>query len=194
MARSTTMRPRFPLPLQAMPPWVQTVRFHYPILLFLSLNLIMIGPWWYIPTSVDFPDQYMYLFPSLSNTTLIVNASACSSQSSSCPLPLPALWYQSGADIVSNDTETYSPLHSATEWDSRYAALLNISGQGRYFSERLTLYANGDYSYVDAGGDILGTVMEISNGYEVMFPGGAGYTIDGGFVSFCLRRRVGSEK
>lgn len=138
------------------------------------------GPWWALSQAVDFPDQFMSLLPSLSNNTLIINASACSSQTAACPLPTPSLFSWSGADAVSGDNRTLSPEHTPSEWDVNQAALLNMTGSGQYFSQRMTLHPDGDTSL----SDILGyLVMAVSNSYTAMFPGGAQYTLDSGFVS-----------
>jgi len=121
----------------------------------------------------------MSLLPSLANNTLIINSSACVSQSANCPLPTPGLWSQSGADVVADNTKTVSAAHAPSVWDANYTALLRMNGSGQFFSERMTLHptSNSASDFLDY------LVMAISTSYAVTFPGGAGYTLDTGFVS-----------
>jgi len=122
----------------------------------------------------------MSLLPSLSNNTLIVNASACSIQSANCPLPVPNLFSWEWADELAVDNRTLSPELTASEWDMWQAALLNMSGSGQFFSQSMNLHPDGDI----LNNNIMDyLVMAISNGYSAGFPGGAEYTLDTGFVS-----------
>ncbi|KAH9828878.1 putative peptidase A1 family protein [Teratosphaeria destructans] len=161
-------------------------RAPYPIAFASNNSIGPDGPWWYIPTSVDYPDEYMYLLPSLSNTSLIVNSTVCSSQTAKCPLTntgVPPQWHETAADIVSNDNQTVGPDHDSAYWDARYSEILNMTAQGQFLSNRLTLYENGQYKY-DGSGQWLSThAFQMSNGYTVNYPGGASYTIDSGFFS-----------
>ncbi|KAK4550462.1 hypothetical protein LTR36_000041 [Oleoguttula mirabilis] len=138
------------------------------------------GPWWTISQAVDYPDQFMSLLPSLSNMTLVVNSSACSSQSAACPLPVPTLFHWSGADTVSGINKTIGTERIPSEWDSNQAALLNMSGSGQVFKQRMTLHPAGD---VDVADFLDGMAMAVSNSYAASFPGGASYMLDSGFFS-----------
>ncbi|KAK5128957.1 hypothetical protein LTR85_000290 [Meristemomyces frigidus] len=129
----------------------------------------------------------MSLLPSLSNNTLIINSSACSSQSATCPLPIPTLFQWSGADTVSGDNKTISPEHTPSEWDATQAALLNMSGSGQFFSERMVLHPDGN---VDESDILSYLVMAISNSYAATFPGGASYTLDSGFFSLYAGEQI----
>lgn len=120
------------------------------------------------------------MLPSLSNTTLIINESACASQSANCPLPTPTMWTWSDADTNSGDNKTISPEHSASDWDVNQAVLLNMTGTGKFFSQGMNLHPDGD---IDTN-DTLGLLeMTVSNSYAANFPSGATYTLDAGFVS-----------
>ena len=90
-----------------------------------------LGPWWYISQAVDFPDQLLPMLPSISDTSLAVNDSACRSQTAACPLPLPKMLTLSGGYEVTNGPLTQSGLREASKWDKDYTALLNLSGSGR---------------------------------------------------------------
>jgi hypothetical protein len=135
----------------------------------------------------------MYLLPSIANVTLIVNSSTCANQSSKCALTktgVPPLWYETTADEEANDNKTVGPNLPPTDWDSRYAALLNMTGDGQFFSERLTLYDDGNYKYDGTGDQLNYHVMSMSNSYSAQFPGGAGYTISSGFVGLPMSGTV----
>jgi hypothetical protein len=99
-----------------------------------------LGPWWYISQAIDFPDQHVPMLPSISQTSLAINDSACRSQTAACPLPLPNMLTLSGAYQVSDGPETQSDLRDASTWDADYAALLNLSGSGRNTRDRMTLH------------------------------------------------------
>jgi len=120
------------------------------------------------------------MLPSISQTSLSVNESACRSQQASCPLPLPNMWTTSGAYQVTNGTDTQSDLIDAATWDQDYAALLDMSGSGRHYKDRMTLHRNSD----DADPVFLDRhAMSISSNYTVIYSDSADYTIDVGFVS-----------
>src|SRR5580658_7296197 len=55
------------------------------------------GPWNFIESSVDYPAQNLYFYPSLTTSSVIVPNAACQNQSSECPLPLPPLYQQTDA-------------------------------------------------------------------------------------------------
>lgn len=125
------------------------------------------------------PGQFLALFPSLANNTLIVNQSACASQSANCPRPQPNLFQWSDADEASGTNRTMSEDLTASEFDPWYASLLNMSGNGQWFSETMNLHPADDNSVSDV---IDYLVMGVSNTYSAGFPNGAEYTLDTGFV------------
>ena len=124
-------------------------------------------------------DQYLPMLPSIAQTSLTVNESACRSQQASCPLPLPNMWTISGAYQVDKGPDTQSNLVNAASWDQDYAALLDMSGSGRHFRDRMTLHRNGDF----ADPVFLGHAMSISANYTVEYSDNAEYTVNAGFVS-----------
>lgn len=71
------------------------------------------------------------MLPSIAQTSLTVNESACRSQQASCPLPLPNMWTISGAYQVDKGPETQSNLIDAAAWDQDYAALLEHGRFGK---------------------------------------------------------------
>ena len=112
-----------------------------------------------------------------------MNESACRSQQASCPLPLPNMWTTSGAYQVTNGTETQSNLMDAATWDQDYAALLDMSGSGRQYKDRMTLHRNSDYAdpvFLDRH------AMSISSNYTVVYSNDAEFTINAGFVSILI--------
>lgn len=120
------------------------------------------------------------MLPGLTQTSLAVSEDACSDQSAACPLPIPTLWQQSGAFVVSGGTKTISKAVDSSKWDAWMSALLRLKGSGKFFAERITLHENGmedDPAFLDNHG------MMLSESYKATFPGGAGYTLDSGFLS-----------
>lgn len=137
-------------------------------------------PWWHIAQAIDYPDQYVSMLPSISQSSLTVNASACQSQSAACPLPLPDMWTISGAYQVTNGPLTQSGLQDGAAWDRDYAALLNLQGSGRHYLDRMTLHRNSNYEdYVSMDGH----AMSISSNYTVRYSTEAEYTMNAGFLS-----------
>jgi len=120
------------------------------------------------------------MLPSISQTSLAINDSACRSQTAACPLPLPNMLTLSGAYQVSNGPESQSGLREASTWDKDYAALLNMSGSGRNFRPRLTLHRD---SYTADPVFLDGLALGISANYTVDYSTDAGYTMNTGFVS-----------
>lgn len=120
------------------------------------------------------------MLPSIAQTSLAVNDSACRSQQASCPLPLPNMWTTTGAYQVTNGPSTQSNLIDAATWDQDYASLLDMKGSGRHYLDRMTLHRNSD----DADPVFLdGHAMGISANYTVIYSADTEYTIDAGFVS-----------
>lgn len=120
------------------------------------------------------------MLPGVTQLSLAVSDSACSSQAAACPLPIPTLWKESGAWDVSNGPKTISKAVDASAWDAWTSALLRLKGSGKFFQERITLYENG-ISTSDAYLDNHGAML--SESYMATFPGGDGYTLDSGILS-----------
>ena len=138
------------------------------------------GPWWFIPQAVNYPDQIVNMIPALCPISVAVNSSACSGQTANCPLPIPTLWSVSGAFELANGPQTASTDVAFDEFAQDMATLLRIQGSGQYIVNRMTLHNGGDANqpaFLDFHG------MMLSNSYEVVYPGGASYTLDSGFVS-----------
>lgn len=120
------------------------------------------------------------MLPSISQTSLAINDSACRSQAAACPLPLPNMLTLSGAYQVSEGPQTQSDLRDASTWDEDYATLLNLSGSGRDVRDRMTLHRD---SYNDDPVFLDGLAMGVSANYTVEYSTEAGYTMNAGFVS-----------
>lgn len=125
------------------------------------------------------------MLPSISQTSLAINDSACRSQAAACPLPLPNMLTLSGAYQVSEGPQTQSDLRDASTWDEDYATLLNLSGSGRDVRDRMTLHRD---SYNDDPVFLDGLAMGVSANYTVEYSTEAGYTMNAGFVSSRPRR------
>jgi hypothetical protein len=120
------------------------------------------------------------MLPSISQSSLSINESACRSQQASCLLPLPNMWSTSDAYRFDNGTATQSSPVEAASWDQDYATLLNMEGSGRHIKNRMTLYRDNDYEdavFLD------GLALDISANYTARYSTDAGYTINAGFVS-----------
>ena len=120
------------------------------------------------------------MLPSISDTSLAVNDSACRSQTAACPLPLPKMLTLSGGYEVTNGPLTQSGLREASKWDKDYTALLNLSGSGRQMINRMTLHRN---SYVNDPVFLDGLTLGVSADYTAEYSEDAGYTMNAGFVS-----------
>lgn len=138
------------------------------------------GPWWYIPQAVDYPDQILSLFPSLSRTSLVVSSDVCSSQSANCPLPVQPGWTPTGAYGVNNGSQTQGEPMAPNLWDDKVTALLALDGLAFYTNNRFTLYFGGK---TDSLAFLDYHVVTVSDNLTVTFPGGAEYTVDVGLVS-----------
>jgi hypothetical protein len=120
------------------------------------------------------------MLPSISDTSLAVNDSACRSQTAACPLPLPKMFTLSGGYVYTDGPLTQSGLRDASTWDNDYAALLNLDGSGRQMINRMTLHRdsyNNDPVFLD------GLTLGVSADYTVEYSEDAGYTMNAGFVS-----------
>lgn len=90
------------------------------------------------------------------------------------------MWTLTGAYQVTDGPETQSNLIDAASWDPDYAALLDMSGSGRHYRDRMTLHRNDDFAdptFLD------GQVMGISSNYTVNYSTDSEYTMNVGFVS-----------
>jgi hypothetical protein len=81
------------------------------------------------------------------------------------------------------------PIYDAAEWDKDYAALLDMSGSGRRYNNRMTLHRNSDY----ADPAYLNHAMSISANYSVGYSADTEYTINAGFVSTLLILEIESS-
>jgi hypothetical protein len=125
------------------------------------------------------------MVPSISQSSLAVNESACSSQQASCPLPLLDMWTLGKADGYKFENGTVmqsDPVYDAAEWDKDYAELLDMKGSGRRYNNRMTLHRNSDY----ADPAFLNQALSISANYSVGYSADVEYTINAGFVSALL--------
>lgn len=61
----------------------------------------------------------------------------------------------------------------------KFAGLLDMSGSGTHFKDRMTLHRNRDF----ADPVFLGHAMGISANYTVLYSENAEYTVNAGFVS-----------
>lgn len=100
------------------------------------------------------------------------------------------MWTVSGAYKVDDGPIMQSNLIDAKTWDPDYAALLDMSGSGRHFTDRMTLHRDSD----SADPVFLSIGMGISANYTVNYGVDAGYTMDVGFVSALDYMNVGCAK
>ena len=113
------------------------------------------------------------------NTTVFINEQACQSQQSQCPLPIPNLWTQSGAQ---NTLQEYNGQeYNASVFTN--GDILNLTGSANHMLDRVTLDGdNGAEFLIDNH-----AVIRADNVTSV-FPGGSNYTLDAGFVCHFLYR------
>lgn len=140
------------------------------------------GPWTYWEASTDFPAQTIAVFPSLLESPLIVNATACQDQSAQCPLPTLGMWSGSGAHNLFNDQNSaeLDPSRLETRSGGYVTELMGLQGSFRYTSERFTYNTTDGTKYVD------GTATIIADNISVTYPNGNFYTLGIGYVSVYL--------
>ncbi|KAK5058704.1 hypothetical protein LTR84_010968 [Exophiala bonariae] len=147
------------------------------------------GPWWFITQAVDFPDQKLSVFPSLSETSIIMSSGACSALNADCALPIQAEWTPSDSWKSNNGSQKQSEPLDPTKWDDRVSSLLGLDGTGYYAFSRMTLYSNGNtgsLAYLDRHG------LFVSDSMRAMYPGGAAYTLNVGLLSLYGAKELAS--
>lgn len=115
------------------------------------------------------------MFPSLTRTSLSINASSC--QNAACPLPMPTVWKVSQAYNLGGP-ERQSELFDVSLWDQDYIDLMRLRGQAVYVHDRMTL-DEPEISPFYVGYHGWG----VSQNIMATYPGGANYTLDVGYFS-----------
>ncbi|OJD29642.1 aspartic-type endopeptidase [Diplodia corticola] len=133
------------------------------------------GPWTYLLAPVDSPGQVLGFYPSLLETTMMVNASVCQYQTARCVIPNIAAWSGSSShDIFSNATSDDFAPSKLADVNGGYAAdLMSLQGSMRYTTQRLTLGTT----------DLDGLAMAIADNVTAGFPNGDWYTVGIGYYS-----------
>ncbi|THY42836.1 hypothetical protein D6C99_07304 [Aureobasidium pullulans] len=139
---------------------------------------IIVGPWNAVSQLVDYPEQNLTFFPSLTQSSLFIQASACDTQDSACPLERTGMWTQSGAHSLSNWVN--STISQASTWDT-LAEPLRLDGSAVQSTDRIVLWsadrADGPY-YLD------GLAVTIASNYTVTYPEASiSHTMDVGMLS-----------
>ncbi|KAG9523106.1 hypothetical protein KCV07_g2773, partial [Aureobasidium melanogenum] len=83
---------------------------------------------------VDFPEQDVTFFPSLTQTSLFIQASACNTQNSACEPQRPNMWTQSGSDSGFDWVNISIP--DASKWDAAADPLM-LEGSGFLGTRRI---------------------------------------------------------
>ena len=102
-------------------------------------------------------------------------------------MPVQPGWSPSGAYDVTNGPDTQSAPFDPALWDRWMTELLALDGLSYYTINRMTLHFNGES---DKPGFLDSHGMAVSDNLTVTFPGGAGYTVDVGFV----RRSLSTDR
>ncbi|KAM0715215.1 hypothetical protein Q7P37_009680 [Cladosporium fusiforme] len=103
------------------------------------------GPWNFILLADPDNSQYIASLPSISRTSLMVNESACGTGGAACPPPKEQTWHPNDAWESTYGPDTVSFLMPASDWDSDYAALLNMTGAGGWFVDKLVLQQDSNH-------------------------------------------------
>ncbi|KAL1634472.1 hypothetical protein SLS58_010668 [Diplodia intermedia] len=132
------------------------------------------GPWAVVRAPVDAPDQILGFYPSLLETSMMVNASACQAQSAQCVIPNVPAWAGSPAhDLYLNETSAdFDASDLATVNGGYVTDLMDLQGSLRYTTQRLTL---GSYA-------LDGLAMAVADNVTANFPNGDWYTVGVGYV------------
>ncbi|KAK6000694.1 hypothetical protein QM012_003419 [Aureobasidium pullulans] len=136
------------------------------------------GPWNAITQLVDFPEQNVTFFPSLTQTSLFIEASACDTQDSDCELQRTGMWTQSAAHSLFDWVNISVP--DASKWDAA-ADPLKLEGAAVLTTDRIVLWSadrtNGP-DYLD------GVAITIASNYTVTgLQPNTSYTLDVGMLS-----------
>lgn len=136
------------------------------------------GPWTYLTVPVDYPDQVLAFYPSMLETPLIVNATACQPQTARCPLPTLTAWEGSAAhDLVNDENSAPWDPSNLTSLNGGYVTeLMSLEGELHYVSQRFTYETSDGDKYLD------GTATAVADNVTVAYPGGSWYTLGIGYV------------
>ncbi|KAF2416518.1 hypothetical protein EJ08DRAFT_703629 [Tothia fuscella] len=129
------------------------------------------GPWNVLEQAVDYPSQRLRMYPSLTETTVFINASNCKSQSDSCPLPVTNMWTGSRAQNLQR--ERNSGLFDITTWDN-VTEIIGMKGTGHIILDRIQICAD---CFMD------GNAILSADDVTVGFLGGAQYRPGVGYLS-----------
>lgn len=121
---------------------------------------------------------------------MVVSASACADawEEVPCPSPQQPLWQATEAYRGSG---LESGLLHSEEWDPSMSHFGGMFGDAVFMPQTLTLY---DYDYGEGGDGVSGPfvvrapehAVTRSENLTMNYPGGAGYTLNTGFVRFAL--------
>ncbi|KAF2139777.1 uncharacterized protein K452DRAFT_320370 [Aplosporella prunicola CBS 121167] len=139
------------------------------------------GPWNAINFSIEYPARDVVVHPSLFQTSMLINASACEQNlEASCPLPKPGMWTGSGSQnlIAWKNSLGTMPSEWTDEAGMYMTEIMGLKGSMHYIVTRFTLQAPGrPSSYLD------GAAAAVSDSISVNYPGGHSYMMDVGFFS-----------
>ncbi|KKY13283.1 putative aspartic-type endopeptidase [Diplodia seriata] len=133
------------------------------------------GPWAFVRAPVDAPAQILGFYPSLLETSMMVNASSCQAQSAQCVIPNIPAWAGSPAhDLYLNETSADFDASGLATVNGGYVTdLMDLQGSLRYTTQRLTL---GSYT-------LDGQAMAVADNVTANFPNGDSYTVGVGYLS-----------
>ncbi|KAG9586206.1 hypothetical protein KCU97_g9358, partial [Aureobasidium melanogenum] len=136
------------------------------------------GPWNAIIQPVDYPEQNVTFFPSLTQTSLFIQASACNTQDSACEPQRSDMWTQSAAHSLFDWINISIP--DASNWDAAAGPLM-LEGSAVLSTDRIVLWS-ADHTigpdYVD------GVAITIASNYTVTdSQPNTSYTLDVGMLS-----------
>ncbi|KAH0355633.1 hypothetical protein KCU83_g1749, partial [Aureobasidium melanogenum] len=136
------------------------------------------GPWNAITQLVDYPEQNVTFFPSLTQTSLFIQASACNTQNSACEPQRSGMWTQSAAHSLFDWVNISIP--DASKWDTA-AGPLTLEGSAVLTTDRIVLWS-ADRTI---GPDYLdGVAITIASNYTVTdSQPNTTYTLDVGMLS-----------
>ncbi|KAI5204907.1 hypothetical protein AUEXF2481DRAFT_4990 [Aureobasidium subglaciale EXF-2481] len=139
------------------------------------------GPWHALNISWDDkPAQNFAMLPSLTKTSLLIAADACSTQNSQCPNQVSSgdwpMWTSSAAHkpYLWQDGELYN----GGNWDETVSWPLNLTGDGQWAHERAIVWNTDDENV-----SLYDQAITLTHNYTVNSPAGGMYTMNAGFFS-----------
>lgn len=126
---------------------------------------------------VDTPAQNLSMFPSLTETSLLIALSGCTNQTAACPAPTPTMWTSSSghSGYLWMDSNSWE----ASSWETSVTEPLQLQGEGMYIHETIHMSNEPRTNIVT----MIDEAVSLTSDLTINYPGGTKYNPDVGFYS-----------